>query len=322
MAKEEKLRIEIEDIYKWDLTTLYKNEEDFNKDFCLLKEKVKEILEYKNIITKSDITLLEFLKLSIDINSIITTLYVYSNCLKDVDVTNKENQKRIDEVLNYYAYMNEVLSFTTPELLKTNYSIIKEYISKNKELKEYEFYLENIYKYQPYTLDEKEEILLSNISDLQQKYEKNFELILYELIDYGYIKDEDGNKVKLTNGNYSKYIKSKNQKVRKQAFKNRYNALSKYSSLFASNFEAYIKADSMIVKSKGYKSTLDMYLFPDGLTEEIYNNLLKVANDNINVLHKYFALIKKVLGYKTLNIYDIRADITKKSNKKFYKEDA
>ncbi len=322
MAKEEKLRNEIENIYKWDLTCLYKNEDEYNNDFKLLKDKVSEILEYKNKIASSDKTLLEFLKIYIDIEETVTSLYVYANCLKDVDVTNHENQMRVDEILNYYSYINEVLSFATPELLKTDYKLIKEYINKNKELKEYEFYLENIYKYQPYTLSEKEEQLISNISDMQLKYEKNFELILYSFVDYGYIKDEDGNKVKLTNGNYSKYIKSKDKNVRKQAFKNRYKALSKYSSLFANNYEAYIKADSNIMKSKGYKSTMNMYLFPDGLNEEIYDNLLKVSSDNINVLHKYYDMVKKVLGYKKLNIYDIRAELIPESNKKYNKEDA
>lgn len=322
MAKEEKLRNEIEDIYKWDLTSLYKDENEYISDFNLLKDKVSKIIEYKNKITSSDKTLLEFLDIYIDIESIVTSLYVYANCLKDVDVTNQKNQIRVDEILNYYSYINEVLSFATPELLKTDYKIIKDYINKNEKLRDFEFYLENIYKYQPYTLNEKEEQLISNISDMQLKYEKNFELILYSYVDYGYIKDEEGNKVKLTNGNYSKYIKSKDRNVRKQAFKNRYKALSKYSSLFAVNYEAYIKADSSIMKSKGYKSSLDMYLFPDGLNEDIYDNLLKVSNDNINVLHKYFDMIKKVLGYKKLNIYDIRTELIPESNKTYSKEDA
>ena len=127
MAKEEKLRNEIENIYKWDLTSLYKNEDEYNNDFKLLKDKVSEILEYKNKIASSDKTLLEFLKIYIDIEETVTSLYVYANCLKDVDVTNHENQMRVDEILNYYSYINEVLSFATPELLKTDYKLIKKF---------------------------------------------------------------------------------------------------------------------------------------------------------------------------------------------------
>ena len=57
--------------------------------------------------------------------------------------------------------------------------------------------------------------------------ENNFDILLYSIIDYGYIKDEDGRDVKLTNGNYAKYIKSKDRNVRKAASEARLNALKK-----------------------------------------------------------------------------------------------
>ena len=61
MASLEKLRSEIEDKYKWDLTLMYKNEEEYQKDFDELKKIVSEIKKYKGILTKDANTLLEFL---------------------------------------------------------------------------------------------------------------------------------------------------------------------------------------------------------------------------------------------------------------------
>lgn len=322
MASLEKLRSEIEDKYKWDLTLMYKNEEEYQKDFDELKKIVSEIKKYKGILTKDANTLLEFLKLDDKIDILITNLFVYACSKKDEDVANEENSKRYNEILGLYSLVGEESSFVTPELLKTDYSVVKEYINKNEELKEYAFDLELIYRYQPFVLSENEEKLLNNISDLQNKFENNFDLIINSIIDYGYIKDESGNEVKLTNGNYIKYAKSSDRNVRKAAFYARMEGLKKLVNLIATDYEAYIKADSYIAKAKGYNSTLQMYLFPDGITEEVYNNLLLVADKNLNVLYKYYDMIKKILKQDELYVYDISAPLTKTSNKKYTPDDA
>lgn len=322
MAKEEKLRSEIEEKYKWDLSSLYKNEEEYNKDFENLNKLVDEICKFKGKITTDANTLLEFLKLDTKIDVILTNMYVYASCMKDQDVIDEVNSKRYNEILNYYSYLNEKMSFITPELLKTDYKVIKEYIKSNKELEEYVFDLEQTYRYQPYTKEENEEKLLGYICDLQSKYQNNSEVILNSVIDYGYIKDEEGNDVKLTNGNYSKFIKSKDRNVRKDAFERRCNILKNYVNALAINYEGYIKADSIIAKTKGYDSNIDMYLFPDGVTKEVYDNLLKVADENTHVLHKYFKMIKDVLEYDKLCVYDLSAPLTENANKKYTPEDA
>ena len=44
----EKLRSEIDDKYKWDLTLIYKTIEDFEKDYKKAKEKIEKVSSYKD----------------------------------------------------------------------------------------------------------------------------------------------------------------------------------------------------------------------------------------------------------------------------------
>ena len=44
MATKEKLRSEIEEKYKWDLTTIYKNEDDFKSDLAKAKKEIYKVL--------------------------------------------------------------------------------------------------------------------------------------------------------------------------------------------------------------------------------------------------------------------------------------
>lgn len=314
-------REEIDEKYKWDLTSIYKSEDEFNKDKEEFIKLLDEIDKYKGILTQSADTLYNYLVLEDRMQTIISNLFVYSHCKKDEDINNKENIKRYNEILNIDSICNEKSSFIMPELMKTDYEIIKKYINEDDRLKEYEFDLEMIYRFQKYTVSENEEKLLSNIDELQTKHENSFETCLYSIVDYETILDEENNEVKITNGNYSKYIRSKNRRVRQDAYNARGKELKKFASLFANSYEGHLKCDSISAKTKGYNSPLQMYLYPDGVTEEIYDNLLNIADKNINILYKYYKLIKHILKLGKLEVYDLLAPLTEVSNKKYTPED-
>lgn len=320
MAKQVK-REEIEEKYKWNLDDIYSSVEEFNKDKEKFVKLTDEISKFKGKITSSSKMLYDYLKLDDDMLTLISNLYAYTSFKKDEDLNNKENLRNFNEICSIDSIYQNKTSFALPELLKTDYEVIKKYLNENDDLKEYEFDLKQIYRYQKYTLEEKEEILLNYINELQSKYENNFEIGLYSIADFGVITDEDGNEVKLTNGNYSKYIKSKDRRVRKEAYLNRSKEFKKFASLFATDYEGSIKCDSIVAKTKGYKSSLDMYLYPDGVTSEIYDNLLNTAEKNINILHKYHKMIKNILKLDKLEVYDINAPLIDKLDKKYTPED-
>ena len=320
--EKQKLRSEIDDKYKWDLESIYENINEFDKDKEKVLNLINELETFKGKITNSPDSLLEYLKLDEKIMGILTNLYVYSSCRYNEDLSNSENAKRYNEVCNIDSIYSDKTSFAIPELLKTDYNIIKDYINKNENLREYEYDLKEIYKYQKYVLSENEEKLISNICELSNKYENNFNVLLNNILDFGTIIDEEGKEVELTIGNYPKYIQSKDRMVRKQAYENRGKALEKYISLFSIDFEANLKSDSMVSKAKGYNSTLEMYLYPDDVTIDIYNNLLSIADKNINILFKYYKLIKNITKINNLKVYDITAPLIDKSDKKYTPEDA
>lgn len=322
MAKEEKLRSEIDDKYKWDLTRMYSCEEDFNADYNNLIKLIDELKSFRGIIAKDAETLLKYLKLEENANTILTNMYVYAYCKNDEDLSNKESQKRFNKVLDIFSISSEATSFAIPELLKTDYEVIKDYIKENDKLEEYSFDLEEIYRYQPYVLTENEEKLVSNISDLSNKIEENFSIINNTMIDFGYIKDENNNDVKLTVANYAKYIKSYDRNVRRQAFEAKGKAYKKFSNLISNDYETYIKACSMIAKAKKYDSSMDMFLFPDGVTRKAYDTLLEVSKNNLNILHKYFRLKKEILNLDKLEAYDLSVPLVKDYKKIYKPEDA
>ena len=321
MIIKEKERNEIDDKYKWDLTCIYKSDKEIDIDIKRVEALLNEILSMKGSLARTSENLYKYLTLDDELNRLIAKMYVYSSCKSDENVLDSKSEKRFNKILNLYSKVNDKESFILPELLKTDYDVIKRYIEENEKLKEYEFDLFLIYRYQPYVVSEKEESLLSNIGTLQNDFEKSFDTITNGIMKYGFIKDESGNRVELTNGNYSKYIKSQDRKVRKNAFITRFKKVEEFKQALAVSYQAHLKADSYIAKRRGYNSTLDMYLFPDFMKEKDYDNLLKFASNNIDTLHRCFKLRKDVLGLSKLYDYDLSCNLVN-YDKKYSFEDA
>ena len=251
--KKEKTRSEIEEKYKWDLTSLYKDEKAFDKDINEVNKLLKEIKNYKGKLTKSSENLYNYLKLDERITVLIENLYVYASAKYNEDVSISENLQRQNEVLNLDALFSEYTSFMKPELMKTDYKTIEKYINENDKLKEFKFDLEYLYRFQKYILSDNEELLLSKIIELNDKYKINFQLLTNSLIDFGIIKDENNQDVELTIGNYSKYIKSKDRRVRMEAFNNMFSSYNAFKNTFASLLKNNVKSNFFISRTRSYK---------------------------------------------------------------------
>src|SRR3569833_1378645 len=55
-----------------------------------------------------------------------------------------------------------------------------------------------------------------------------------------------------------------------------------------------------------------MSLAPDNVPLDVYDNLIKAAHENVEQLHRYVALRKRVLGVEELRYYDMFIPITDK----------
>ena len=73
---EYKTRKEVPNEYKWDLSKMYKDNEEIEKDIERVNELTPKILEFKSHIMDSSASLYNFLKLTEEQDRIITKLYV------------------------------------------------------------------------------------------------------------------------------------------------------------------------------------------------------------------------------------------------------
>ena len=317
MGKLQKTRDEIETKYTWDLTLIYKTDAYFEKDYERVSKEINDITRYKGILVKSASNLLGYLKLSNELERKLYKLYYYANLKNDQDTTNTKYQAMLGKVKNLLTKFEELDAYAQPELMSIDYSIIEKYYEEEKELKEYEFVLSNLFRFKKHILSKEVEEVLSSLSNSLNNSSETYELLTDSDMKFGKILDENNEEVELTESNYSVFLHSKDRRVRKEAFNKILTTYGEYKNTISSTFAGNVDTLTTLAKLKKYDSSLEAALFSDNVDKEVYNNLIKTVKDNLNVLYKYFKLKKDFLKLDEFHLYDQYVDLVEENTKQY-----
>ncbi|ATD54585.1 oligoendopeptidase F [Clostridium chauvoei] len=299
-----KKRDEIKEEYKWKVNKIFKTDEEWEKAFQELKDKAPNLKNYEGKLDNAE-SILEYLKLYVDIGIKAETIYVYAHLRCDEDTSNSKYQGMMNRVDAYMAEFSTYTAYFVPEILTLSEDFIRDCMEKLPELKMYDFFFEDIFKEKPHILSKSEEELLASVSDCLSAPEAIHNMLTNADMKFGDILDEEGHKIELTEGNYSSFIKSKDRNVRKAAFETLYKEYKGFENTLATALTSSIKNFNFSAKVRKYKNALDASLSPNDIPQEVYKNAIKTINDNIASLHRYVSLKKKLLGLDEMHMYDL-----------------
>ncbi len=312
-----KNRSEISSEYKWDLSSIYRDMTEFNNDIKKAQELIEELPKYKDTMLKSGKNLYSTTTKILETSRVIEKLYTFAHLTYNEDITVSSSIELLDKIENLNLKFSQATSFYDSMLLSIDYDKIEDMYKEYPKLKDYERYFKNSFRYKKYMLDEKEEKLLADLGKAFADNETIFNNLTDSDIDFGTIKDEDGNTVTLTNTNFSKLIRSKDRRVRKEAFTTLYGVYKRFKTTLASCLEGKVKMSSTIEKIRGYKSSLMAAMYSDELDESVYNTLIESVSEGLEPLFKYYRLKQKILRLDEMHIYDTYANIIESYNKKY-----
>ena len=317
-----KKRIEISDEFKWDLTKIYKSYDEWKEEYNSIKNKLNSIEEYKDKFLNSANDLYDFMKLLEEVSLKVDKLYTYAHLHNDEDTSNAFYQELESKSRDLYILYSEAISFVEPEILKFGKDKIDSYIDEFDELKYFEKDFKDIFRYKDHILSEKEEKLLSTLSNAFSNPEDVYEYLTDTDMKFGFIKDEDDKEVELNISNYSVYLTSRDRRVRKDAFEMMYNTFKQYKNTLAATLSGNVDILNKMAKIRGFSSSLEASLFNEEIDVSIYNNLIDNIHNNLDKLYKYFNLKKDILNLDEMHIYDTYAKVVDDNKKKYSFDEA
>lgn len=318
MAKNRK---EIENKYKWNLEKMYLDSSKIEEDIKFIEKSYEDIKKYKGKMSDSAENFYNSLKIMEDSSRRLSYLYAYTHMKHHEDTRINENLADATKSEMIASELGKATAFIVPEIIGMDSSLLENFL-KDERISPYKKMIDEILRDKPYTLSEKEEELMAAVSDLTGVAENTYEMLSYADMKFPEIEDEKGEKVRLDHFNYSTYIKSKNQRVRKDAFEAEFGTYKKYSNTMASTLFGAIKSEIFNAKTRKYPSALFTSLYQDNISVDVYNNLIDSIHENIPALDKYLEIKKKYLGLDELHMYDLYVPMARDFNMEISYEEA
>ena len=315
MMKRNSVKVE----YTWDLSHLYKSEDEYNDDFAKVKEIGKKLEGFHGKLNNKKNILEEF-KLSSKLSRIVDRMQIYISLKKERNGTDVVALEQIEEFSNWATDFDQKTAYISVELSKLDDKFIDELI-KDKDFSNFTISLKDLKEYKKHILDQKSEEMLSQIYSFT-----NFSEIFSKLDDielkFGEIKLDDGKVVQVTNDNYGLFMHNGSQRVRKDVFTVLHDGFKGFNLTISENFINFLKSQNVFAKLRNFESAIDSAMFSSKVDKKVLDQVISEVNKHLVDFYKYQKTLKKVLDLKTFYNSDVYAPVNTTKHKLYEYEQA
>lgn len=295
----------MEEKYQWNLKDIFKSTEDFENTIKQLQKNLEIVKTYQGELAKSSENLYNCYNAYEKALENYEKIYAYGMLKFHLNMADSGNIKLYKRCEAIGTEFEKTLSFMTPEITEIDTNKLLKFIEENEKLKRYEREIKEIIKEKEHVLSKQEENLLAMYSEVFSAQENVFDILTNTEFNFGEITEENGKKTKMTDSNYSIFLKSQNEDIRKQAFNLMYSKYSEFLNTIGELYLARVKEDTITAKLRKYSSSLEKAVNNDDSNLKVYNSLIEAVHSNINVNHEFIKLKRKLLKKEEMHIYDI-----------------
>ena len=316
------LRDEVPAKDKWDLSSIFKSDDEWEEALKSLPAITQKVAAYKGKLGESDKTLLEALKAYEQTQLKMETVYHYASLIHEANEDDSAATDKNGRALMAYTQMQSELSFIDPEIQAIDETKLRQWISQ-PEFADYKVFIEKNLHFKKYILSEKEERILSLQMETAETPYTAFSVLTNVDINktFGTV-NVDGEEKPLTETTWSVFLHSQDRKVREEAYKKFYAKFEEHQNSIAALYAGSVNQDIFSVCARGYDSSLHQALYGNKVPLSVYHNLIDCIHKNLDTLHEYYSLRKKVLGVKELRHWDVYVPLVKSVETKTSYEEA
>lgn len=316
-----KVRDELPDKYKWDLSPLYATDDVWKEEKARVQQKMQQVASYKGKLTQSASVLLEALDLNSALIKDMVRLSSYASMKSDQDTRVTKYAGMKQELQQLFAEFGALASFMEPELLTLQEDQLQTFIGQEKGLSTYQFYIKDLLRKRAHRGSEEVEKIMAYSSLMSGNAANIFSTFSNAEFPYPDV-DLKGERVKLNSANFSLYRASEDRDVRSKVFAAYFGKLNEFQRTFGAQLYGNINAALFATKARNYNSTLERALDDGNIPTAVFHNLVKNVNGNLETFHRYLNLRKRMMGVDTLHYYDLYAPLVDKVDLEYTVEEA
>ena len=300
----------------WAIEDLYPCDEAWEQTLETLEQDKNALAAYNGRLGQSGQVLYDFLSLSEKTNVKARRLANYCMRKSDEDTREAKYQSMTGKFISVAVAMDAATSFETPEIMAISDEQLDSFYKECPELERYRRSLTDLRRRKDHVLSAAEEKLLAATGEMAQAPDKIYGMLADADLTFPDAVDAEGNKHPLSQGTFVSCQESADRQLRKSAYENLYDGFAKFKNTAAGLLDAQNKQLKFFAEARKYPNAFEASLDSTNVPTAVYLNLIEAVHKNLDKMHRYVRLRKKLLGVDELHFYDIYAALVKDVDKK------
>ncbi len=306
----------------WALEDLYATDADWEKALARMQARMPELSEFEGKLAQNGQTLCAFLALLEELDTQAESLGNYAMRRGDQDTRDANYQAMNGKFISAVTELSAGLSFATPEIMAIPEESLEGFYADCPRLERYRRYLTDQRRKKAHTLSAAEERLLAAAAEMAGAPDSIYSSLLNADLTYPDALDSEGKPHSLSQSTFVPLEESGDRVLRKSAYENLYHTLNGMRNTAAGLLDAQNKQQKFYATARKYSSAREAALDGTNVPLSVYDNLIEAVHRNLDKMHRYVRLRKKLLGVDQLHFYDIYTPLVQDLNKSIPYEQA
>ena len=298
-------RCEIPEEDKWAIEDIYPSDEAWEEDMAKLQGEQELLVSFAGHLGESGQKLYEFLMNSERVNELVGKLAGYCMRKADEDTRVAKYQGMVGKFYGVVVGLSAATSYETPEIMAISDEQMDAFYTQCPQLERYRRYLTNMRRLKAHTLSANEEKLLAAAGEMANAPSNIYGMFADADIKFEAAVDANGQKHPLSQGTFIACEESSDRVLRQSAYENLYNGFANFKNTAAGLLNAQNKQLKFFAEARHYDSAFEAALDGTNVPTSVYLNLIEAVHQNMDKMHRYVRLRKKLLGVDELHFYDI-----------------
>ncbi len=311
----------IPDRYKWDLSAICRDWDDWQQSLETLDAAIAAFPAYQGTLAEGAARLLEAYRAMDAMGALSYRVWYFASLHYDQDQRDNVVNARRQQVQILFARHAQASSWFSPELLAIPLATVRGWCDEHPDLAVYRFAIESLFHEQEHVLDAAGERLMSFAGRANSTPSDSYAALTTADMKYPTVTLSSGESVMLSYGQYRALLETNRvQADRATAYRAFHQAFADNQNTYAALYNGVLQRDWFHARARGYRSTLDAALHGNNIPPTVVENLIRETRAGVAPLQRYHRLRKRVLGVPAYHLYDTSVPLARHEAKYRYED--
>ena len=289
----------------WATEDLFVSDEAWEQELATVGADKEKLQSFAGRLAESADVLYEYLTFMETLDEKVSLLASYCMRKGDEDTRNPVYQALGGKFRGIMVALGAAGSFETPEIMAITDETLDSFYAAQPKLERYRRYLTNMRRRRAHTLSAAEEKLLAAAGEMSGTPSDVFGKFSNADMTFPDALDSEGKPHPVSQGTFVLCEESADRVLRQNAYENLYRTYGKFKNTAASLLNAQNKQLKYFAEARKYPNAFEASLDRTNVPTSVYLNLIEAVHQNMDKMHRYVRLRKKLLGVDELHFYDV-----------------